>query len=258
MDEDVGGKLSFAPIEVEKVRRAMDVGTGTGIWAIEFADQHPSCHVIGTDLSPIQPTWVPPNCEFLVDNADLSEDAEWGFPPVDFIHSRLLVAGFQNWVPYIRRGFSTLNPGGWIELLEVEFPLKCPDGTASAEDDPLMEWGELVTRAGDKLGCDFQVQNKFVRYLEEAGFTNIHRFDFQWPIGPWPEDEDFANLGADVMKNANELLNSSKAFFTRALEWKTEDFETLLAKCRASMMDPRKHRYFPMTLHYAQKPVGKT
>jgi hypothetical protein len=27
----------------------------------DFGDDHPECQVIGTDLSPIQPQWVPPN-----------------------------------------------------------------------------------------------------------------------------------------------------------------------------------------------------
>jgi len=39
----------------------MDVGTGTGIWAIDMADRFPNAQVKGIDLSPIQPNWVPPN-----------------------------------------------------------------------------------------------------------------------------------------------------------------------------------------------------
>lgn len=27
----------------------------------DFADDHPEANVIGTDISPIQPKWVPPN-----------------------------------------------------------------------------------------------------------------------------------------------------------------------------------------------------
>ena len=27
----------------------------------DFADAYPNCEVIGTDLSPIQTTWIPPN-----------------------------------------------------------------------------------------------------------------------------------------------------------------------------------------------------
>jgi hypothetical protein len=43
------------------------VGTGMGIWAIE----HPHALVIGIDLSPIQPTIIPPNVQF--DIVDCSE-----------------------------------------------------------------------------------------------------------------------------------------------------------------------------------------
>ncbi|KAI8710914.1 hypothetical protein NCS52_01520100 [Fusarium sp. LHS14.1] len=42
-------------------QRVLDLGCGTGIWAIEFADMHLSADVLGVDLSPIQPNYVPPN-----------------------------------------------------------------------------------------------------------------------------------------------------------------------------------------------------
>lgn len=48
------GKLHMAPIE--SPQNILDLGTGTGIWAIDMADKYPSARVIGTDLSPVQPT----------------------------------------------------------------------------------------------------------------------------------------------------------------------------------------------------------
>src|SRR2546423_6123069 len=59
------GHLFRAPIS-NSPERVLDVGTGTGILAIEFADEYPSAIGIGTDLSPIQPSWVPTNCKFVV------------------------------------------------------------------------------------------------------------------------------------------------------------------------------------------------
>lgn len=52
----MGNKLHFAPIG-DKPGKILDVGTGTGIWAIEMGDDYPSAEVIGTDLSPTQPSW---------------------------------------------------------------------------------------------------------------------------------------------------------------------------------------------------------
>lgn len=55
----------------------------------DFADEHPSAEVIGVDLSPIQPSFVPPNCHFEVDDATLP----WTYLPssFDFIHIRCLM-----------------------------------------------------------------------------------------------------------------------------------------------------------------------
>lgn len=52
------GRLGLAPPNDpdSKVKRVLDVGTGTGIWAVDFGDEHPEAQVIGVDLSPIQPS----------------------------------------------------------------------------------------------------------------------------------------------------------------------------------------------------------
>ncbi|KAH0847430.1 hypothetical protein FOPE_00714 [Fonsecaea pedrosoi] len=55
-------KLFLAPVQ-RSMQEVLDLGTGTGIWAIGFADQHPESNVLGIDLSPIQPHAVPPNCK---------------------------------------------------------------------------------------------------------------------------------------------------------------------------------------------------
>lgn len=50
-------KLGLAPPNEpdSKAKHILDIGTGTGIWAIDYADEHPEAQVVGVDLSPIQP-----------------------------------------------------------------------------------------------------------------------------------------------------------------------------------------------------------
>ena len=69
---------------------------------MEFADKHPSCEIIGTDLSSIQPSWVPPNIRFVVDDAE----EQWVFNQnFDFVHIRVMLASIRDWPRLIRQGF---------------------------------------------------------------------------------------------------------------------------------------------------------
>ncbi|KAL1870015.1 hypothetical protein VTK73DRAFT_2824 [Phialemonium thermophilum] len=94
--------LHFAPIG-DRPQQILDIGTGTGIWAIEMADQFPSATVLGIDLSPIQPEWVPPNVKFMVDDAE----SQWLHPRnhFDYIHSRHTVMAIKDWPRLLSQAF---------------------------------------------------------------------------------------------------------------------------------------------------------
>lgn len=88
-------QLYFAPLDERNVQNVLDIGTGTGIWAIEMGDQLPAANVVGIDLSPIQPDWVPSNVHFVVDDAE----SEWLYPEdhFDYVHSRHTVMAIKDW-----------------------------------------------------------------------------------------------------------------------------------------------------------------
>lgn len=73
----------------------------------DFADQFPSAEVIGTDLSPIQPLFVSPNCKFEVDDAC----AEWTYAPnsFDFIHIRAMYGSVADWPAFYNEVFTYVS-----------------------------------------------------------------------------------------------------------------------------------------------------
>lgn len=84
MLEMTDGKLFQAPIG-DDPKKIIDIGTGTGIWAIEMGDQYPGAEILGLDLSPIQPQWVPPNVQFMIDDVEDEWASGSGW---DFAHFR--------------------------------------------------------------------------------------------------------------------------------------------------------------------------
>lgn len=49
------GHLHLAPLV--SPGKILDIGTGTGIWAIEMGEEYPKSEITGIDLSPVQPSW---------------------------------------------------------------------------------------------------------------------------------------------------------------------------------------------------------
>ena len=75
----------MAPIENPAI--ILDVGTGSGRWAIEVAREFKDTNVIGMDLSPISPSSaVPENCKFII--GDLTKGLNFDTGSLDLVHSR--------------------------------------------------------------------------------------------------------------------------------------------------------------------------
>lgn len=75
------GKHYLAPVNEPK--KVLDLGCGTGIWAIEVADENPGARIVGTDLSAVQPAFMPSNVEFQVENVCSKSMSEVAIPPLD-------------------------------------------------------------------------------------------------------------------------------------------------------------------------------
>ena len=245
------GKLHRAPLK-DDIQSALDIGTGTGIWAIDFADQYPSCIVTGTDISPIQPNYVPVNCRFYVE--DVESPQGWAENNLDYIHGRMLVVGLKNWAQIFQRAYDALKPGGWIELQDLNFPIRCDDESAPPES-PLMAWSGHMLEGAARFGIDLSISNRFPTMLAEAGFVNINSETAAWPTSRWPKDKKMKEISTWVQQNFLEGIQGfSSAIFTRGLGWSVEQLEMHLMEVRENLKDRNRHIYLPISFFWAQKP----
>ncbi|KAF4993550.1 hypothetical protein FGRMN_6409 [Fusarium graminum] len=246
----LGGNLYQAPI-VDNPRNILDVGCGTGIWAIEMADMHPTAEVVGVDLSPIQPNFIPPNCIFEVDDIN----KEWTYPEdkFDFIHIRYMTGTVPDWAEFLTKAQRYLTPGGWIEHVEIWGDARADDDSMSP-DSPLRTWVKIFEDVGKKIGNPFFWNPAHA--FREAGLQHVSERQVKVPIGTWPKNKDLQKWGA---WNRQFLLQGLEGFIIRSLTgllgWKYEKAQIFLVDMRKELMNPKLHSYLLVTSVCGQKPL---
>ncbi|TEA12661.1 Secondary metabolism regulator LAE1 [Colletotrichum sidae] len=240
----LNGQLGIAPPcrEDTQVGRVLDVGTGTGIWAMQFGDDHPEADILGIDLSATQPNDVPPNVRFEIDDI---ED-EWTFSqPFQYIHSRFMTSSIGDWKLFLQRCYDNLEPGGYVELQETAIFAKSDDGTLKPEH-ALTKWAENLMKASIQLGAVWVDTPELRDIMLEVGFEDVALSTYKWPTNQWPKDEHFKELGAWNNENFRRGVEAiTMAPLTRALGWSPEEVRVFLIDVRKEGNDMSIHAYWP-------------
>ncbi|RMZ35187.1 hypothetical protein D0859_00647 [Hortaea werneckii] len=238
----LSGRLNSAPIS-ENVSSCLDIGCGTGAWAIEFADRHPRCQVTGTDLSPIQPDIVPRNVEFIVDDIT----SEWLYPQkFDFIHSRAITVGIKDWGALVDQVWKNLKPGGWIEFQEYHFPFTSDDDTLKL--CPALDlWNNNLASASAKAGMRLDAILGVPEILQEKGFANVNQAATKWPLGPWAKGKKEKKVGELLERDLlGAIEGTSMRLYTKILGWSEEAVRKHAEEVHDDIRARRAHAYIPM------------
>ncbi|EAA28605.1 hypothetical protein GE21DRAFT_5352 [Neurospora crassa] len=248
------GKLYLSPLDKKRIHKVLDVGTGSGLWAIDFADEYPNTEVIGTDVSPIQPSWVPPNVKFEIDDCNL--DWTYAENSFDFIHMRMLAGVVNDWDKLFRNAFRCCKPGGYVESIGSSIHFLSDDGSVK-EGTAMHQWGKVLGEAGKKLGRPFNVYEDDLQRkgMEAAGFVDIEFKDIQCPLGVWHPEKKAAERGLwyklaieeDLEGYLNYLLNV-------VMGWTPEETKRFAAHAKKEWNNPKIHGYFWLRVMYGRKP----
>jgi len=241
------GQLTLAHIPTT-ASRILDIGTGTGDWAMAIAERFPDAEVVATDITTaFQPSTGPPNCEFELDDAR----EEWAYGEgFDFVHMRGMSGAFEDWGKIYAEVGKHLRPGGLFEIKDRGF-IKL---RVEPKDSWVSVFNGAVQSAAQKAGRLIGLEHLRKQMFENAGLSVVKNKNFEVPLGPYSADPMKKVAGKMAMIAALEGLEAvSLRLLTRELGWKEEDVRELCGKVRGEVMNPQARAYVVCQVVVARK-----
>ncbi|CRG83579.1 Isopenicillin N epimerase component 2 [Talaromyces islandicus] len=232
----------------------LDFGTGTGSWAIDFADENPDSRVVGIDLSLIQPGCAPPNCRFFVDDVESAWTYDAKF---DYVHGRSMSGSIKDWDTLLEQAYANLNEGGVIELQEYETVYKSDDDTLT-RTPAIVKWQQKLNEASEKINQPLNLAQTMKRRLEDAGFVDVRDDAYKVPVGPWPKDRRLKEIGYMMLFHCLEGLDAfTLAPFSRVLGWTKEEMQELIEDVKSEFVIASNHLYVIIHFVHGRKPTAQ-
>jgi SAM-dependent methyltransferase len=197
--QSLGGNY-IAPISPGPDSKILDVGTGTGRWAIEMAQAFPQAQVFGVDLEEARDITgkkqeVPANYHFQMSN--ILQGLPFLDNTFDFVHQRLLVTGIPvvSWPTVAQELMRVTKPGGWVEMVEGG-GLFVNDGPATRQ---WCAWGDALMKPA---GIDIFHIAELGSVVEQTGLATESRI-YNIPVGSWG-----GRLGAMLQQDLLSIFDS--------------------------------------------------
>lgn len=172
------GTNHLAPIETP--RSVLDVGTGTGRWALDICHEFPHAFVVGADQPPPIGDRAAPGYAYV--RLNLLRGLPFLDGAFEYTHQRFLRAGIPvaAWPGAVRELAPVTAPGGVLELGEV--------GEYWGNAGPAANrFFGLMRELGGRFGMDTEGPPGLglPRLLADAGLADVGERQVTVPIGEW-------------------------------------------------------------------------
>lgn len=228
---------------LEQPARILDVGSGTGRWALEMASVFPRATIVGTDLvAPKAESTpeMPANYSFVQGN--VLDGLPFPDASFDFVHMRLLLFAIpaDRWPAVVRELVRVTKPGGWVESVETG---------AQQQGGPAMEkivaW---ITEASLRRGVDPALGPHIGDLMHKAGLTQISTSGIQMPVGRYG-----GRLGNMAAADVFGVVGGVKALVVAQGLATAEAYDLAMEQARRDLNDYR--CVLPFYIAYGRRPA---
>ncbi|KAJ6587639.1 S-adenosyl-L-methionine-dependent methyltransferase [Mycena vulgaris] len=169
---------SFAPqIYSTSPTRILELGCGSGAWAIDAATDFPDTEVVAVDLSPtLEGIPLPKNINFQI--VDATQPFPFEQKSFDVVHSRFVLMHLPNVKDVMERAAKLVKPGGWVVFEDMNNRRVIE--TATPVVSRVMNlWAGIA----EARGADAHIGKKMEAIVRDTGlFSEIHAKKIVMPL----------------------------------------------------------------------------
>jgi SAM-dependent methyltransferase len=221
---NIAAPLSYVPSTV------VDIGCGTGQWALEVAYEMPAAKVVGIDLTlprvDRSHPHYPRNCLF--ERLNALEPLPFAPQSIDYLHLRFMSSSIPlaTWPQVIPRLVSYVKIGGWVEWVESG-PIYA---AGPAFSQLCSAWDEFGRRRGHLARPGPQI----AQALQAAGLIDVAYQPVQVPVGVYG-----GRLGKMTTQDAVAIFRALRPGILQFQIMTPQEFDWCIEQMQVEMNDPR-------------------
>ncbi|VDB91586.1 unnamed protein product [Peniophora sp. CBMAI 1063] len=238
-------------------KRVLDLGCGSGTWALEVAREFPHCEIVAVDLVPMQNEDMPDNCRSEVDDINLG--LQHFFNDFDVVHARYISAGIRNYEQLVDHMAEALRPAGLIEVVEIGLRLydhnREPIIPNLGDDSPhLARWMALLNMAVRQRGGSPDAADMLHEWMSvQPALEDVVYRDYYVPTSPFMSLKDpYHSLSELFREDLFAFLKSGRPLLLKS-GLSESIVDNLAMNAHQELRDARTPTYIRVQSVYARK-----
>lgn len=239
--------------------RVLDLGYGTAIWLLDMSKKYPGADFQGMDLANMSPESLYVNVNTR-SHVDFESPWSLGENSFDLIHMQMGLGSVSNWPLLFEKVWRHLKPGGYFELVELDWTPQCADHTLPP--GVLTDWWHkwikpLYNSVGRRIEYDHNTEN----VLRTVPFHVTNHHVYKVPLNGWsnnPRERIAGTWWENAMAFGQECGHGFEALSLQILtgigRWPADAARKLCQEASTEASNPNIHAYNDLHVWVAQKP----